>query len=340
MSPSSVAGEYNWFFWILVVVCGSVASAIAAIVIYCVLRYHRKSENELPPPMPSNNIPLEIAWTAIPLFIFMGMFAYGAKLYFDIERPPDDALQVYVVAKQWMWKTQQLDGAREINELHVPAGQDIKLLMTSQDVIHSFYVPAFRIKQDVIPGRYTSIWFRAEKPGKYHLFCAEYCGTNHSGMIGWIYVLERQQYQHWLQEGAAEGSLASSGEKLFHQFGCANCHHFDGHGPGPDLIGLYDRPVQIKDMGTVIADDSYIRESIVDPRAKIVLGFDDIMPTFKGQLSEEQIVQLISYVKALGPPPGSEFPASSGSTPHDYGTQKGIAGPGASAISTSKPETR
>ena len=341
MSPSSVAGEYNWFFWILVVVCGSVATAIAAIVIYCVLRYHRKSENELPPPMPSNNIPLEIAWTAIPLFIFMGMFAYGAKLYFDIERPPDDALQVYVVAKQWMWKTQQLDGAREINELHVPAGQDIKLLMTSQDVIHSFYVPAFRIKQDVIPGRYTSIWFRAEKPGKYHLFCAEYCGTNHSAMIGWIYVLERQQYQHWLQEGAAEGSLASSGEKLFHQFGCANCHHFDGQGRCPNLQGLFHSTVRLAGGATAFADESYIRKKLFDPRAFTVEGYDkDIMPDFSHQLSEEDVIQLIAYIRSLGPVPGSTIQSNPGNLPGQYGNQPGIAYPGAPPIVNRTPGMR
>ncbi len=338
-SASTIAGQYNLFFWLMVLICGVVTLGIAVFLVYSCVRYHRRGENEMGAQI-RNYIPAEITWIALPFFIFMGMFAWGAKLYVDIERPPDDSITMYVVAKQWMWKLQHPEGQREINELHIPVGRPVKLIMTSQDVIHSFFVPAFRTKQDVLPDRYTTTWFQATEPGKYHLFCAEYCGTKHSGMIGWIYAMTPADYQQWLETGAAEGSLAAQGEKLFHQYGCANCHHFDGHGPGPDLIGLYDRPVQIKDLGTIRADETYIRESIVDPRAKIVLGFDSIMPTFKGQLSEEQLIQLISYVKALGPPAGAEFPASSGSTPHDYGTQKGIAGPGASSISTSQPEIR
>ena len=338
-SASTIAQEYNLFFWLMVLLCGTVTIGIAVFLIYSMIRYRRRRDDEMGQQI-RNYIPAEVTWIGLPLLIFFGMFAWGAELYMKIKRPPDDSITMYVVAKQWMWKLQHPEGQREINELHIPVGRPVKLVMTSQDVIHSFFVPAFRTKQDVLPNRYTTTWFEATQPGKFHLFCAEYCGTKHSGMIGWIYAMSPADYQQWLETGAAEGSLASQGEKLFHQYGCANCHHFDGHGPCPDLIGLYDRPVQIKDMGTVIADDSYIRESIVDPRAKIVLGFDDIMPTFKGQLTEEQLVQLIAYVKALGPPPGAEFPGSSGSTPHDYGTQKGIGGPGSSAISTGPPEKR
>jgi cytochrome c oxidase subunit II len=338
-AASSVAAEYNWLFWALVVVCGAVTLAIAAFVIYAAIRYRRRSDDELPPQI-HGNFHLEMLWTGIPLFLFMGMFAWGAVLYFDIERPPRNATQVYVVAKQWMWKTQYLDGRREINELHVPVGEPIQLVMTSQDAIHSFFVPDFRIKQDVLPGRYTTIWFQATKPGKYHLFCAEYCGAKHSGMIGWVYAMDRQDYQAWLAQGAAEGSLASTGEKLFHQFGCANCHHFDGHGPCPDLRGLYGRQVLITNGPPVDADETYLRESIVDPKAKIVLGFADIMPTFGGQLTEEQIISLIAYIKALGPEPGSQLPSSSGSAPQSYGTQPGIGGPGASGNAGSQPEVR
>lgn len=341
MNASSVSGEFQWLFWILVVVCGTVATAIACVVIYSALRYHRKRDNELPPPFPTNSVPLEAAWTIIPFFLFMGMFAWGAKLYFDIERPPDDARLVYVVAKQWMWKTQQLDGAREINQLHVPVGESIKLLMTSQDVIHSFYVPAFHIKQDVIPGRYTSIWFRATKPGKYHLFCAEYCGTKHSGMIGWVYVLDKQQYQRWLQEGAAEGSLASDGEKLFHQFGCANCHHFDGHGRCPNLQGLYDSIVHLAGGATTVADEAYIRRKLFDPRATTVEGYEKgIMPDFSHQLTEEEVIQLIAYIRSLGPQPGTMLPSTPGTTPENYGNQPGIAYPGAPPLENKTPGIR
>lgn len=341
MIAASVVSEFNWLFWMLVVVCGAVATAIACVVIYSALRYHRKNESEFPPPSISNSARIETAWTVIPFFLFMGMFGWGAKLYFDIERPPDDALEVFVIAKQWMWKTQQLNGIREINELHVPVGQSVKLLMTSQDVIHSFYVPAFRIKQDVLPGRYTSIWFRATTPGKYHLFCAEYCGTKHSAMIGWVYVLDRQQYQHWIQEGGAEGSMASNGEKLFHQFGCANCHHFDGHGRCPNLQGLYHTTVRLAGGSKALADETYIHRKLTDPRATTVEGFDkNTMPDFSHQLTEDDIIQLIAYIRSLGPQPGSVLPSSPGQSPQQYGNQPGIAYPGAPPIINTTPGMR
>jgi len=338
-AASSVAAEYNWLFWTLVVVCGTVTLAIACFVAFAAIRYRRRHEDEIGV-QDHGSFRLEMVWTLVPLFLFMGMFGWGAVLYFDIERPPRNATQVYVVGKQWMWKTQYLDGRREINELHVPVGEPIELVMTSQDAIHSFFVPDFRIKQDVLPGRYTRIWFQAEKPGKYHLFCAEYCGAKHSGMIGWVYAMDRQNYQAWLSRGAPEGSLASTGEKLFHQFGCANCHHFNGQGPCPDLRGLYGRQVLLTDASPVIADETYLRESIVDPKAKIVLGFANIMPTFDGQLTEDQIVSLIAYIKALGPQPGARFPSSSGSTQQEYGTQPGIGGPGATGNAETQPEIR
>jgi cytochrome c oxidase subunit 2 len=324
----------------LVAVCGLVATGIAVFVVFAAIRYRRRRDNELPPQI-SGNIRLEIAWTAIPLLIFMGMFAWGATLFVDLRQPPRNATEIYVVAKQWMWKLQALDGRREINELHVPVGRPVKLIMTSQDVIHSFFVPAFRVKQDVLPNRYTTLWFQPDKPGKYHLFCAEYCGTKHSGMIGYIYAMEPREYALWLAQGGAEGSLASTGEKLFHQFGCANCHHFDGHGPCPDLKGLYRRPVLITTGQTVIADESYIRESIVDPGAKIVAGFANFMPnTFKDQLTEDQIIALIAYIKAIGPEPGAQQPSSAGEVPQSYGETPGIAGPGSPGVISDQPEVR
>ncbi|HVW09401.1 MAG TPA: cytochrome c oxidase subunit II [Bryobacteraceae bacterium] len=336
---SSISAEYDWFFWVMVTVCTLVAAGIAIVLLYSMIRFHRKRENQMGSQR-QLNIPLEVSWTVIPFFAFMGMFAYGAKLYFDIERPPDNAIPVYVIAKQWMWKLQHPGGQREINELHVPIHQPIRLTMTSQDVIHSFYVPEFRIKQDVLPGRYTSIWFEATDPGKYHLLCAEYCGTKHSGMIGWVYAMEPRDYQAWLRDGGAEGSLASMGEKWFHQFACANCHHFDNAGRCPDLRNLFGRAVELNSGETVIADEGYIRESILDPHAKIVNGYQDIMPTFKGQISEEQIIDLISFIKAIGPQSNVEQHSSSGSVPQDYGNQKGIAGPGTVSISGTKPEKR
>ncbi|HEY7333823.1 MAG TPA: cytochrome c oxidase subunit II [Bryobacteraceae bacterium] len=343
---SNFTFDYDLFFWVMVIVCGLVATGIAFFLILFAVRYHRKDENELPPQI-KGNLLAEATWIGIPFVLFMGMFAYGARLYFDMELPPKDAIEVYVVAKQWMWKLQHPEGEREINELHVAVGQRVKLLMTSEDVIHSFYVPDFRVKQDVLPNRYTTLWFEARKPGKYHLFCAEYCGTKHSGMIGWVYAMEPQAYQAWLEQGGAEGSMASTGEKLFHQYACANCHHFDGHGPCPDLRGLYGEQVQISGgtsvagPTTVVADDAYLRESILDPNAKIVQGWkDSYMPSFKGQIDEEHVMDLVAYIKAMGPPPGGTLSTGSGAAPENSGQQPYIIGPGTTSNANSEPGQR
>ncbi len=338
-TASSVASEVNYFFILMVVLCTTVAVGIATFLIACLIRYRRKRNNELPPQI-KNYLPAEAAWIILPFLSFMGMFAWGAKLYFDIERPPDNAIEMFAVGKQWMWDIQYPTGQREINTLHIPVGMPVRLTMTSQDVIHSFFVPAFRTKQDVLPKRYTTTWFKATKPGKYHLFCAEYCGTKHSGMIGYVYAMSPRDYQLWLEQGAAEGSLASQGEKLYHQFGCSTCHRFDNAGRCPTLKDLYGRPVQIEGMGSVVADDSYIRESILEPQAKIVWGFRPIMPTYQGQLTEDQVIALIAYIKAIGTAPGTEQPSSPGTTPQEYGIQPGIIGPGTSSYSGTQPQDR
>jgi len=208
-------------------------------------------------------------------------------------------MEIYVVAKQWMWKLQHVDGQREINELHVPVDRDVKLIMTSQDVIHSFFVPAFRLKQDVLPGRYTTLWFHAIRPGTYHLFCAEYCGTQHSGMIGSIVVMNPVDYEAWLSGGGGEGSLASTGQKLFQQLGCGSCHRSDTQGRGPNLVGVFGKPVLLEDGRTVTADENYVRESILNPGAKIAAGFKNIMPSFQGVVNEEQLLSLVAYIKSL-----------------------------------------
>jgi cytochrome c oxidase subunit 2 len=253
----------------------------------------------------------------------MVMFTWGANIFFKGSRPPDDAIPIYVVGKQWMWKIQHLEGQREINELHVPLGRSVRLTMTSEDVIHSFYVPDFRVKQDVVPGRYSTLWFKPTKTGKFHLFCAEYCGAKHSGMTGWIYVMEPQEYQAWLSGGAAEGSLAQSGQKLFQDLACANCHKPDGSGRCPRLVDLFGKPVLLADGRTITVDEAYIRESIMNPTAKIVAGYQPIMPTFQGLVTEEGVLQLVEYVKSLATQPAAGSPAlGSGAAP---GTQ-GITG--------------
>jgi cytochrome c oxidase subunit II len=255
------------------------------------------------------------------------LFVWGADVFFAEQRPPDETINVYVVGKQWMWKFQHLDGQREIDELHVPVDRAVKLIMTSEDVIHDVFIPAFRVKTDVLPGRYTNIWFRATKPGHYHLFCAEYCGTRHSGMTGEVVVMEPNDYQTWLSGGAGEGSLASSGQKLFNDLACNTCHKPDSQGRGPMLQDLFGKTQALQNGGTVVADEAYIRESILNPRAKIVAGFQPIMPTFQGQVNEEGVLELVEYVKSLksAPPPDAR-PASAGPAANE---NTPASGPGA-----------
>jgi len=218
-------------------------------------------------------------------------------------------MEIFVVGKQWMWKVQHMDGKREINELHVPVGRPVKLIMGSEDVLHSYFIPAFRVKADVIPGRYNTMWFTATTPGQYHLFCAEYCGTKHSGMIGRIVAMEPPDFQAWLSGGRAEDTPVAAGAKLFQDLVCNTCHTGDTQGRGPTLTGVYGKPVQLLGGATVIADDAYLRESIVNPQAKIVAGFQPVMPTFQGLVTEEQLLQLIAYVRSLSQPGATPAPA-------------------------------
>jgi cytochrome c oxidase subunit II len=296
-----MAGNVDALFIFLLMLCGFMCLAIFTLIVVFAIRYRRRA-GQMAEQIEGSN-PLEFTWTFIPLGIFMVIFVWGAFIYFQERTPPQGSAEVYTVAKQWMWKFQHEEGQREINELHVPVGRDIRVIMTSQDVIHSFYVPAFRIKQDVLPGRYTVAWFRATKPGTYHLFCAEYCGTMHSGMIGDVVVMEPAQYQNWLGGGAAMGSLAQTGQGLFMSLGCSTCHRFDTQGRGPNLTGIFGKPVLLEDGRTVMADENYIRESILQPAAKVVSGFKPIMPTFQGLVSEEQLNALVAYVKSLSKPP-------------------------------------
>jgi cytochrome c oxidase subunit II len=271
---------------------------IAGLIVYYAIRYRRRRPDDVGAVI-HGGMTLEIAWTVIPTIITMGLFVWGASVFFAMANPPEETLNIYVVGKQWMWKFQHLDGQREIDELHVPVGRPVKLIMTSEDVIHDVFVPAFRVKADVLPGRYTSIWFTPTKPGRYHLFCAEYCGTRHSGMTGEVVVMEPTEYQAWLSGGAPEGSLASAGEKLFADLACNTCHRPDAQGRGPVLDGLFGKSVTLQSGQHVVVDEGYIRESILQPSAKIAAGYQPIMPTFQGLVSEEQLLQLVEYVKSL-----------------------------------------
>ena len=313
---STGAGNVDALYIFLVALSAFMSAAIFTMILVFAARYRRRPGMEAEQIEGSNA--LELTWSVVPFAIFMVIFVWGAVIYFQERTPPRGATEVYVVAKQWMWKLQHEEGQREINELHVPVGRDVKMIMTSQDVIHSFYVPAFRIKQDVLPGRYTTFWFHATKSGTYHLFCAEYCGTQHSGMIGQVVVMEPAQYEAWLGGGGAAGSLTSTGQSLFQQLGCSTCHRSDVQSRGPNLVGLFGRSVQLADGRTVIADENYIRESILSPGAKVVNGFKPIMPVFQGLVSEEQLNALVAYIKSLNQPASR---TAGGPTPPSPGTQ-------------------
>jgi cytochrome c oxidase subunit 2 len=295
---STMAPRVDALYFFLLAIAVFFSLLIAGLIVYYAIRYRRVSADAVGTRIRGGMV-LEVTWTVIPLIITMVIFVWGASVYFAMASPPPETLNIYVVGKQWMWKFQHLDGQREINELHVPVGRDVKLITTSEDVIHDLFVPAFRIKADVLPGRYINIWFRATRPGRYHLFCAEYCGTKHSGMTGQVVVMEPADYQDWLSGGAGQGSLASAGEKLFNDLACNTCHRPDSQGRGPVLNGLFGKTVSLVGGGMLTADEGYIRESILNPSANITAGFQPIMPTFQGLVTEEQLLELVEYVKSL-----------------------------------------
>ena len=297
VQASTMASRVDALYIFLLIVNGMMTLLIFVCLVYFAARFRYRPG--IPAEQIEGSTPLEVTWSIIPFLIFMVIFAWGAAVYFKERTPPADSTEVYVVAKQWMWKLEHAEGQREINELHVPVGRDVKMIMTSQDVIHSFFIPAFRIKQDVLPGRYTVAWFRATKPGTYHLFCAEYCGTQHSGMVGDIVVQEPAQYETWMN-GGTTGPLSATGEKIFAELGCVTCHRSDTQGRGPNLHGVFGKPVQLEDGRTVTADENYLRECILEPGAKRVKGFQPIMPTFQGLVTEEQVNALVAYIKSIG----------------------------------------
>lgn len=290
-------------------ICVFFAVLITLAIIYCFFKFHRKRPGDVGVAI-HGDMRLETAWIVVPLILALSMFAWGAALYVDFRRPPLDTLDIYVVAKQWMWRIQQPTGLREINELHVPVGRSVKLILASEDVVHDFSVPAFRVKMDVVPGRYNTMWFKPTKPGRYHFYCSQYCGTNHAFMVGWVTVMEPADYAAWLS-GSSESveNPVVAGEKLFAEKACITCHLADGRGRAPSLNGLYSAKVQLADGAVVAADDEYIRESILEPKAKIVAGYQPLMPTFQGQLTEEQILDLTAYIRSLATQPVPSFGA-------------------------------
>ena len=242
---------------------------------------------------------IEIGWTAATLLVFFGLFLWGADLYVRLYSPPDNAFRIYVVGKQWMWKLQYPDGQREINSLHVPLGRPVQLIMTSEDVIHDFAVPALRIKHDVLPGRYDTIWFQATEAGTYHLFCTQFCGTDHASMTGSVTVMSEPDFARWLAGQSSDGTLAAQGRSLFIQDGCDGCHSGRGTVRAPSLAGLFGSPVPLADGRVVKADEGYIRDSILFPQRQLVAGFAPVMPSFAGRIGEEDLLKLVAYIKSL-----------------------------------------
>jgi cytochrome c oxidase subunit II len=298
----------------ITVICLFFAVAITSAIVFFFFRYHRRKPGDIGVPI-HGDMRLETLWLVIPLILALSMFAGGAVVYVDFRRAPLDTLDIYVVGKQWMWKAQQPTGLKEINELHVPVGRNVKLILASEDVIHNFSVPDFRVKMDAVPGHYNTMWFRPTKSGRYHFYCSQYCGTNHAIMGGWVSVMEPADYESWLTGSTgATANPVVAGERLFAEKACNTCHFSDGKGRGPSLNGLYEAKVLLADGSTVTADEPYLRESILAPNAKIVAGYQPQMPTYQGQLSEEQILSLLTYIKSLQgqPPPQTGAGATTG----------------------------
>ena len=302
---SNFASSVDSLMYFMIAVCLFFAVGICVAVVYFFFKYRRRAPDEIGVPI-HGNMRLEMTWIVLPFFLLMIMFGWGAGVFVNFRHMPPDAMDIYVVGKQWMWKLQQPNGRREINELHIPVNRDIRLIMSSEDVIHDFFVPAFRVKMDVVPGHYNTMWFRATRTGRYHFFCSQYCGTNHAVMGGWVTVMEPDEYAAWLAGSSGTGDPIAEGEKLFEQLACSTCHLPDGKGRGPSYNGLYGSKVRLADGTTVTADDTYLRESILQPNAKIVAGFQPVMPSFQGLVTEDQILALTAYIRSLKdqPPPG------------------------------------
>jgi cytochrome c oxidase subunit 2 len=297
---STKSFEYDLFYLVLTAFSLVMTIAIAIAIVYLCIRWRKRSEDYVPPVVHTSHA-VELVWTIIPLFLVTGMFIWGAELFFRQKRVPDDAMDIAATGKQWMFKFQHPNGRREIGNLHLPVGVPIKMTMASEDVIHNVFIPAFRVKQDMLPGRYTFQWFQATKTGEYHIFCNQYCGTQHAEMIGKAIVMEKSDYQNWLS-GLSSDPPEKAGEALFQQYACNTCHIGDSNARGPALGGILGRTIEFEGGGKVVADEDYIKESILNPMAKVHKGYQPIMPAFAGVLNDEQIRQLTAYIKTLPAP--------------------------------------
>lgn len=299
-AASSIAESVDHVYYFLTGITVFFTVLIFSILFYFMIKYRRRP-GQTAAAETHTSMFLELSWTIIPSLICVVIFVWSSALFVRNSRPPANSREIFVIGKQWMWHIQHPEGPREIDALHVPVGENIKLTMTSQDAIHGFYIPAFRVKKDVLPGRYTSVWFKANTTGVYHLFCSQYCGTNHSEMIGWVYVMSPTDYAAWLSQGEQSESLAQKGARLFTQLGCDSCHSGAASGTGPSLAGIFGKSEKLADGSTRVVDDTFLRQAILTPSTIHMSGYPQIMPTFTGQVNEEQVLQLIAYVKSLGP---------------------------------------
>ena len=296
---SSISPRLDMLFNVVFALAFVISLGVCLVILFFCFRYRQGTKVDRSHP-PDRNMKLEAVWILTPLLLSMIVFVWATRLFFDLYQAPPGSMEIYVVGKQWMWKLQHSEGQREINELHVPIDRPVRLILNSQDVIHSFTVPAFRIKQDAVPGRTTTAWFEATKPGRYPLYCSQYCGLDHAHMNGWVYVMTQADYQQWLRKtGTGQGTMAAQGAKLFQQYGCSGCHVASNAVRAPVLAGLYGRPVPLSDGQIVTADDAYIHDSILLPNAQITAGYAAVMPPYKGVVSEEQVLQLTAYIKSL-----------------------------------------
>jgi cytochrome c oxidase subunit II len=299
-SASTVAVEMDLLYGFIVAVCAFFTVLVAALVVYFAVKYRRRHPDDVGADI-HGSLSLELTWTFIPFVLSLVMFAWGASLFFRLATPPANAMEIFVVGKQWMWKVQHPEGVREINEMHVPIGRPVRITLGSEDVLHDYSIPALRVKIDAVPGKLTTLWFEATVPGRYHIFCAEYCGTKHSGMIGEVVAMQPQDYEVWLAGGRSTGTAVQNGERLFSDLTCITCHKADSTGRGPSLLGVFGSQVELSDGRRVTADENYLRESIMNSQAKIVKGYQGLMPAFQGMVSEENLMQLVAYIRTLKP---------------------------------------
>jgi cytochrome c oxidase subunit 2 len=298
--PAEASGisPYVDALYVFLLVMTVVGTMLVAVLLLVFSVRYRREKNPVATQIEGSTL-LEATWTIIPLAIFLVTFVWGALLYFRIYNPPANSMNIYVVGKQWMWKAEHPGGQHEINALHVPTGQPVQLTMISQDVFHSFSIPDFRIKREVIPGRYSTVWFEATQPGTYHLFCTQYCGTQHSGMVGEVTVLTPDDYKKWLQQSNSGMSLAQNGERLFASMGCNSCHSGTAAARGPSLAGVYGAKLTLTDGSQVLVNDAYLRDAILNPSQHVTAGFAPIMPTYQGQISEDGLIDLVEFIKNM-----------------------------------------